>query len=329
MDDGLIALLVILLIGGAIGFHYGWKFATKRQEKRATAYQGELASKEMQAILDDSYTFKVKTLLSGITLKNHEKRLDQIKKEEARYLELVGNYGHLNIVNNSDWESVKRKYIEAVVMLQRAQDEKEAQNEIKRQIKEEKARQDELERRQEEARKQEEQLEIQRKAIEEALKNATEEHKTELERQRKALEQEIEETHKKYERAKSMAQLTKQGHVYVISNVGSFGENVFKVGMTRRLEPLDRIKELGDASVPFNFDVHAMINCDDAPALEKALHEDLSKYQMNKVNPRKEFFKTDIGTIINKVEDNFGKVEYVADAPALQYLQTLEIESGR
>ncbi len=66
-----------------------------------------------------------------------------------------------------------------------------------------------------------------------------------------------------------MAQLTKQGHVYIISNIGSFGEDVFKIGMTRRLEPMDRVKELSGASVPFDFDVHAMISCDDAPALEK------------------------------------------------------------
>lgn len=66
-----------------------------------------------------------------------------------------------------------------------------------------------------------------------------------------------------------MAQQTRRGHVYVISNIGSFGDNVFKIGMTRRLEPMDRIKELGDASVPFSFDVHAMIYSEDAPALEK------------------------------------------------------------
>ena len=81
------------------------------------------------------------------------------------------------------------------------------------------------------------------------------------------------------ERAKSMAQLTKAGHVYILSNIGSFGEGIFKVGMTRRLEPQDRVKELGDASVPFPFDVHAMISCENAPGLENALHKELARYR--------------------------------------------------
>ena len=76
------------------------------------------------------------------------------------------------------------------------------------------------------------------------------------------------EAQEKKERALSMAQQTKRGHVYVISNIGSFGENVYKIGMTRRLEPTDRVKELGDASVPFQFDIHAMIYSDEAPTLE-------------------------------------------------------------
>lgn len=84
-----------------------------------------------------------------------------------------------------------------------------------------------------------------------------------------------------------MAQQTRTGHVYVISNIGSFGEHVFKIGMTRRLEPKDRVRELGDASVPFEFDIHAMIFSDDAPTLKRALHRHFLKQQVNKVNPRK------------------------------------------
>ncbi|MBL1893192.1 GIY-YIG nuclease family protein, partial [Klebsiella pneumoniae] len=103
----------------------------------------------------------------------------------------------------------------------------------------------------------------------------------ELERQRLELEQKIQDVHQQYERAKSMAQLTRQGYVYIISNIGSFGENVFKIGMTRRLEPMERVKELSGAAVPFDFDVHAMISCDDAPALEKTLHDHLENYRIN------------------------------------------------
>lgn len=121
-----------------------------------------------------------------------------------------------------------------------------------------------------------------------------------------------------------MAQLTKQRHVYVISNIGSFGEDVFKIGMTRRLEPMERVKELSGAAVPFDFDVHAMISCDDAPTLEKTLHDHLERYRINRINLRKEFFRVDLSEIINEVECHYGQVEYIVDPAALQYLQSLE-----
>ena len=87
----------------------------------------------------------------------------------------------------------------------------------------------------------------------------------------------------------------KAGYVYVISNIGSFGPNVYKIGMTRRLDPQDRVDELGDASVPFNFDVHAMIFSDDAPALEAALHRAFEDRKINMVNTRREFFQCNPG----------------------------------
>jgi len=141
-------------------------------------------------------------------------------------------------------------------------------------MREEKQRQDELEQ-QREAEEEEQRLAEQRRLLEEVLLAAEGVHREELERQRLELVQKIQDEHQQYERAKSMAQLTRQGHVYVISNIGSFGENVFKIGMTRRLEPMDRVKELSGAAVPFDFDIHAMFSCDDAPALEKTLHNHL------------------------------------------------------
>lgn len=88
----------------------------------------------------------------------------------------------------------------------------------------------------------------------------------------------------------------------MISNVGSFGESAFKVGMTRRLVPQERVDELGDASFPFTFDVHMMIRSDDAPSLESSLHKELHKYRVNRVNFRKEFFRVDLETIKAAVE---------------------------
>src|SRR5207248_1211838 len=100
----------------------------------------------------------------------------------------------------------------------------------------------------------------------------------------------LDEARQKKERAIARAQLTKSGFVYVISNVGAFGDGVLKIGMTRRLEPMERIMELSGAAVPFPFDVHAMMFSDDAPALECALHNVLEGRRLNLVNTRKEFF---------------------------------------
>ena len=107
----------------------------------------------------------------------------------------------------------------------------------------------------------------------------------------------------------------KAGYVYIISNIGAFGENVYKIGMTRRLEPQDRVDELGDASVPFNFDVHAMIFSDDAPALEAALHRAFENRKLNMVNQRREFFNVTLDEIKMEVKKNFDKTVEFIDVP--------------
>lgn len=104
------------------------------------------------------------------------------------------------------------------------------------------------------------------------------------------IEEEKRELEAKFERATSQAQITRAGYIYVISNIGSFGEGICKIGMTRRLEPMDRVVELGDASVPYRFDVHTLAFVDDAPRLEKAIHKAFSSKRVNKENHRKEFF---------------------------------------
>ncbi|MCX2546803.1 DUF4041 domain-containing protein [Pseudomonas sp. COW5] len=118
----------------------------------------------------------------------------------------------------------------------------------------------------------------------------------------------------------------KAGYVYVISNVGAFGEGVYKIGMTRRLEPMDRVDELGDASVPFWFDVHAMVFSDNAPALEAKLHERFAAGRLNKVNGRKEFFRADISEIESVIRGNYdAAVEVIHEAPAEQYRESLRM----
>jgi len=120
----------------------------------------------------------------------------------------------------------------------------------------------------------------------------------------------------------------KAGFVYIISNIGSFGENIYKIGMTRRLEPMDRIKELSSASVPFEFDVHSMIFANDAPALETILHQHFEKQSVNRVNLRKEFFKVTLDDVEQFVKENFNNtVEFTKVPLATEYRQTLSILS--
>ncbi|MFZ5829218.1 MAG: GIY-YIG nuclease family protein, partial [Planctomycetota bacterium] len=135
------------------------------------------------------------------------------------------------------------------------------------------------------------------------------------------------EAEERAQRAISQAQLTKAGHVYVISNIGSFGKGVYKIGMTRRHVPQERVTELGDASVPFPFDVHMMISCDDAPALENALHRELHAQRVNKVNFRKEYFRADFEAIRRVVEAQHGTVEYRAEPAAEEYWESMNMSA--
>jgi hypothetical protein len=172
--------------------------------------------------------------------------------------------------------------------------EREEQRRIQEQIREEEKARREAERVMRETQREEEVLQ---KAIEKAraeVESASAEERARFEQRVQELNQKLAEAEAKNQRAKSMAEQTRAGNVYVISNIGSFGEDVVKIGMTRRMDPMDRIYELGDASVPFEFDVHAMITTDDAPSLERELHERFETRRVNRVNFRKEFFRVAI-----------------------------------
>ncbi|SHF18825.1 DUF4041 domain-containing protein [Clostridium fallax] len=173
-------------------------------------------------------------------------------------------------------------------------EEKEEQKQLKEQMREEAKVRAEIEKMEREAKKE---TELYEKALEKAtmeLKNASDEEKNKLDLQIKELRNQLKEAEEKMQRAKSMAEQTKAGYVYVISNIGSFGDDIYKIGMTRRLDPTERVNELSSASVPFPFDIHATIQTNDAPTLEHELHKRFEKNKVNKVNSRKEFFKVSL-----------------------------------
>lgn len=206
--------------------------------------------------------------------------------------------------------------------------DKEEQRRIRDQIREEERARREIDRALRDAAKEEDALQKAMAKLQARASQANEDQRAVYEAQLSELRAKLSEAEARNQRALSMAQQTKAGHVYVISNVGSFGEQVFKVGMTRRLEPFDRIRELGDASVPFPFDVHAMIWADDAPALENTLHKHFLTAQVNKVNPRKEFFRVPI-VELHKVVGEMGlQTTWTLSATASQYRETLAIEKA-
>ncbi|MCB9762835.1 MAG: DUF4041 domain-containing protein [Alphaproteobacteria bacterium] len=201
--------------------------------------------------------------------------------------------------------------------------EREEQREIQAQLREEERAQRELEKAQQDAEKEERRYQ---KALEKARRElglVDEAKRQGLAEKVAALEAQLAEAHARTERAVSQAQLTRSGHVYVISNLGSFGEDVYKIGMTRRLEPMDRVRELGDASVPFAFDVHAMIYAEDAPRLENELHKLLDERRLNLINRRKEFFRVSLEQIEAIVtEHHRGDVEFRRTAVAEEFRQS-------
>jgi uncharacterized protein YhaN len=207
--------------------------------------------------------------------------------------------------------------------------EKEEQRKIREQIREEEKAQREIEKAQEEAEKEEDRYQ---KALEQARAEAalaTGSKLDKLSEHIQSLEAKLEEAHQRKERAVARAQLTKSGFVYVISNIGSFGESVVKVGMTRRMEPMERIAELGDASVPFPFDLHAMLYSDNAPELEAALHQFLGERRVNLVNPRKEFYhRVDMVEVEEFVRKRGLSAQFIKLAEAREYRETLALRES-
>jgi len=204
--------------------------------------------------------------------------------------------------------------------------EQEEQRQLREQIREEQKARREYEKAMKEAAREEAVL---REAMADAqakIAAATKEQRAFFEAQLAELNAKLQESEDRNRRAISMAQQTKRGFVYIISNVGSFGEDIYKVGLTRRLDPIDRVKELGDASVPFEFDVHAIISSDDAPALESKLHKHLRLHQVNKVNHRKEFFRAPLAKIRSELDKMGIDAKWTMAAEAREYRETQTIE---
>ncbi|WP_404451953.1 GIY-YIG nuclease family protein [Virgibacillus necropolis] len=206
--------------------------------------------------------------------------------------------------------------------------EKEEQKLIKEQMRQEAEERKQLAEERKRLEKEEQKFEVEIARNIKLLEEEKDEEKVrQLEGRLKELELQVKGIDVKKDEIASLT-LGKAGYVYIISNLGSFGEKMFKIGMTRRMIPQDRIDELGDASVPFKFDVHAMVFSDDAVGLENKLHKRLNQQRVNKVNYRKEFFKTDVNSLRDMVEEISPTVEFVTTMLAEEFHQTRAIEES-
>jgi hypothetical protein len=273
----------------------------------------------------DAFNGKVDSILSTVKHDNFGKLSQQIKDaftivnangEAFRNARITERYLEARL-NELKW---------AVIVHELKKQEQEEQRRIKERIREEEKARREYERAIKEATREEELVQKAMTKLQDQMAKASEAERAKYEAQLLEMQEKLRAAEEKGQRAISMAQQTKSGHVYIISNIGSFGEHVYKIGLTRRLDPHDRIRELGDSSVPFEFDVHALIKAEDAPALENQLHKHFVLHQVNKVNHRKEFFRCDLSTIRGEVEKLGLEAHWTMAATAQDYRETLAIE---
>ncbi len=253
--------------------------------------------------------------------------VNQMKERMQKLFDSINKLGQgFNVYITKQYFSLKLKELILEHEYQtKRQQEKEELRAIQDELREEEKAKREFEQAQREAEKEEANYQ---KALDKARKEfelSTGDKHDKLQAQIEKLELELKEAQEKKERALSMAQQTKRGHVYIISNIGSFGEDVYKIGMTRRLEPTDRVKELGDASVPFQFDIHAMIYSDEAPTLENELHKAFTNKKVNMLNYRKEFFSVTLDEIEQKIKEIGIEAEFSRLPEAMEYRETLAI----
>ena len=266
------------------------------------------------------------TLIEKVKFNNIEKIKDRIEK----------SYEQLNKMNETNKIKLKPNYLSlkfqelnlAYEYQLKKQQEKEAERERKAELREQQKLEKELREARNKILKEKKHFNNAIKETENKLNISTDDQeKLELINKIEELKAKLNEIDKEEKVIDYREKNAKAGYVYIISNIGAFGENVYKIGMTRRLEPLERVRELSDASVPFSFDVHAMIFSENAPELESKLHEHFYNNRINKLNNRKEFYKADLKEIEKVVKENYDKtVDFNDVAEAEQYRLSLLID---
>jgi len=303
-------------------------------QETLSKYKGRYTTKANMAIyklMVIALEAELQNVLYNINFGKLENAINDIKTITAKYLKIAtdGNQSiaptMMKFIGEIEYlfiEAVKIEY-EYYVQKERIKEEQRA---IREQMRQEAAERKILEQQRKQIEKEEEKYKNEIASITEQLSTAVDDEKTlQLQQRIAQLQEQLSAVEHKKEEIISR-QNGKAGYVYVISNLGAFGENVFKIGMTRRLEPQERINELGDASVPFPFDVHSFMFSDDAVGLEQNIHKTLNNNRINKVNLRKEFFGVTIDELEELVYSLEPSAEFNRTLLAEQYYQSLSIK---
>jgi hypothetical protein len=302
--------------GIAVKANEGWTVNNSKSE-------GKKMVNDMKKLLLRSFNNECDYCVDNVKFNNMEVNEKRIEKSFEE-LNKLGRIMQANIVDSYKKLKYEELYL-AFEYQQKKQEEKEEQKRVREELREQQKVEQEIRQAREKLAKEKKHFAKAMNELESKLKEAKNDSERTLVLEKleevKGQYSELEKEEKVIDYREKNA---KAGYVYIISNIGSLGENVYKIGMTRRLEPLERIDELGDASVPFEFDVHALIFSENAPALEAKLHEHFYKSRINKMNDRKEFFKADILEIEKVVKENYDKVvDVMKEAPAEQYRESL------
>ena len=286
--------------------------------------QGKKMVKDMQKLLLRAFNNECDTVIEKVKYNNYDVSFNRI----CSSAEAIGKLGSMMGISISDiYVGCKLFELElALEYAQKRQAEKEAEKEERARLREEAKIQKEIE----EARKnlEKEQTHYMNALAQLNLQLSNNPTSADLLQKKAELESKIADAEKAIKDVDYREANKRAGYVYVISNIGAFGENVYKIGMTRRLDPQERVDELGDASVPFTFDVHAMIFSDDAPKLEAALHKAFEDKKVNMVNPRREFFNVSLDEIKEVIRKNYDKTVEFTDYPqAEQYRVSLKMQN--
>lgn len=305
----------------ALNYFDGWVLDGSKSKGRA------MNNDNMKMVLR-AFNNECDVLIDKVKFNSIDKIKEQIQKC-ASSIDKLNQRNRISITQN--YIDLKIKELEIVHEYRlKKQEEKEAMKAARAEEREQAKLQKEIE----EARKkilkeQTHYLNAKQKYLEQ-LKNASDEEHTMLLKKIEEIDKNLEEIDKNMKDIDYRESNQKAGYVYVISNIGSFGENIYKIGMTRRLEPQDRIDELSDASVPFTFDVHAMIFSDDAPKLEAELHKAFEDKKVNMVNGRKEFFNVTLEEIEKVIKEHHDKLIEIKKVPdAEQFRESILIKEAK